>query len=316
MEANDVAGGRRRRGGLARFFVRYRFFHLLVLPGFLYYVIFHYVPIYGLIIAFKDYNGLGGVPGILTAPWAGFRHFQNLFASHYFWRLLRNTLVISTYHLVFGFPSPIILALLLNEVANSAFKRTVQTISYLPHFISWVIVAGLAIMLLSPSTGPVNGLLARVGIKPIAFLADTRMFRGVLVASSIWRGIGWGSIVYLAAISNIPQEQYESAYIDGATRLDRALSITLPSISPIIVIFLILRVGQIINENFEQIFNLYNPAVYEVADVFETYIYRRGILQADYSYTTAVGLFKSATSLVLVFGANRVVKALGSEGLW
>ncbi len=308
--------GRSGQGGLVRFFVKYRFFHLLVLPGVLYYLIFHYVPVYGLIIAFKDYNGMGGVQGILTAPWAGLRHFQNLFASHYFWRLLRNTLLISSYRLIWGFPAPIILALLLNEVTSRGFKRTVQTISYLPHFISWVIVAGLAIMLLSPSTGPVNAVLASRGLKPIAFLADPRTFRSVLVTSSIWHGIGWGSIVYLAAISNIPQEQYESAYIDGATRLQRAVYITLPSISYIIAIFLILRIGQIINENFEQIFNLYNPAVYEVADVFETYIYRRGILQADYSYTTAVGFFKSFTSLVLVFGANRVVKALGSEGLW
>ena len=316
MERVAVNGGQRRAGGLVRFLVKHRFFHLLVLPGVLYYILFHYVPIYGLVIAFKDYNGLGGVRGILTAPWAGLRHFQNLFASHYFWRLLRNTLLISTYRLVFGFPAPILLALLLNEVANSALKRTVQTISYLPHFISWVIVAGLTIMLLSPSTGPVNAALARLGAKPIAFLADPRYFRGVLVTSSIWHGIGWGSIVYLAAISNIPQEQYESAYIDGATRVQRAAWITLPSISPIIVILLILRVGQIINENFEQIFNLYNPAVYEVADVFETYIYRRGILQADYSYTTAVGFFKSVTSLALVFATNRIAKAIGSEGLW
>jgi putative aldouronate transport system permease protein len=310
----------RPKGGLLsktkHFIVKYKFFHLLVLPGVVYFVLFHYVPIYGLTIAFKDYYGMGGVKGVLDAPWVGFKHFANLFASHYFWRLLRNTLLISTYRLLWGFPAPIVLALLLNEVSNSTFKRTVQTITYLPHFISWVVISGLAIMLLSPTMGPVNALMQKFGMEPITFLADTRYFRSVLVTSSIWRGIGWGSIVYLAAISNVPQEQYESAYIDGATRLQRAIHITLPSIQFIIIIFLILRIGKIIDENFQQIFNLYNPAVYEVADVFETFIYRRGILQADFSYTTAVGFFKSFTSLVLVYAANRIVKWLGSEGLW
>ena len=310
----------RPRGGLLlrvkNSLVKHKLFHLLVLPGVIYFIVFHYIPIYGLTIAFKDYYGMGGVKGVLDAPWVGFKHFANLFGSHYFWRLLRNTLLISTYRLVWGFPAPIILALLLNELSSSAFKRTVQTITYLPHFISWVVISGLAIMILSPTMGPVSAVMQKLGMKPITFLADTRYFRSLLVASSIWRGIGWGSVVYLAAISNVPQEQYESAYIDGATRFQRAIHITLPSIEFIIVIFFILRIGKIIDENFEQIFNLYNPAVYEVADVFETYIYRRGILQAEFSYTTAVGFFKSFTSLVLVYTANRVVKWMGSEGLW
>lgn len=301
---------------IKRFFYKYRFFHLLVLPGTLYYLIFHYVPIGGLIIAFKGYRGFGGIQGILDSPWVGFTHFYNLFGSHYFWRLLSNTLLISSYRLIWGFPAPIILALLLNEVVSQRFKRTIQTITYLPHFISWVIVAGLASMLLSPDTGAVNGFVKLLGIQPVSFLADPRYFRSILVISSIWKGIGWGSIVYLAAISGIPQEQYEAAYIEGATRFQRTIYVTLPSISFIIVIFLILRVGQIINENFEQIFNLYNPSVYEVSDVFETYVYRRGILQADFSYATAVGLFKSVTSLILVMGTNKIVKILGSEGIW
>ena len=312
----DVRGPRVFPERARRFLWKYRFFHVLVLPGILYFVLFHYIPIYGLVIAFKDYNGMGGVMGVVTAPWVGLKHFANLFSSHYFWRLLTNTLLISTYRLIWGFPAPIILALLLNEVTSSGFKRTVQTITYLPHFISWVVIAGLAIMLLSPTMGPIGALMSGLGMKPITFLADTRYFRSVLVVSSIWRGIGWGSIVYLAAISNVPQEQYESAYIDGASRFQRAVHITIPSIAYIIVIFLVLRMGEIINENFQQIFNLYNPAVYEVADVFETFIYRRGILQADFSYTTAVGFFQSFTSLLLVYTANRIVKWLGSEGLW
>lgn len=299
-----------------RFLTKYKFFHLLALPGILYYLLFHYVPVYGIIIAFKDYSGMGGIQGIFDSPWVGFRHFTSLFSSEYFWRLLTNTIVISVYRLIWGFPAPIILALLLNEVANERFKRTVQTITYLPHFISWVIIAGLATMLLSPTTGPVNALIKAFGMESINFLADENYFRSVLVVSSIWKEVGWGSIVYLAAISGIPQEQYESAYIEGANRWQRIIYVTLPSITFIIVIFLILRMGKIINENFEQIFNMYNPSVYSVSDVFETFVYRRGIIQADFSYATAVGLFKSVTSLVLVFITNKIAKMLGQEGLW
>jgi putative aldouronate transport system permease protein len=173
-----------------RFFSKYKFFHILVLPGVLYYIIFRYLPIFGLTIAFKDYRGFGGFQGIIDSPWVGFRNFSNLFASHYFWRLLSNTLIICTYRLIWGFPAPIILALLLNEVRNQRFKRTVQTITYLPHFISWVVAAGLVTMFLSPDTGAVNGLLKIFGVKPITFLADPTYFRSVLVATSIWKGVG------------------------------------------------------------------------------------------------------------------------------
>jgi putative aldouronate transport system permease protein len=259
---------------------------------------------------------MGGVMEIIQAPWVGFRYFGFLFKSEYFWRLLRNTLVISGLRLVFEFPAPIILALLLNEITFFRFRKVVQTITYLPHFLSCVVVAGVVTLSLSPIQGPVNAVIKALGAEPIAFLADNRYFRGVLVVSSIWHEVGWGSIIYLAAISNVPQEQYEAAGIEGASRWQRARYVTLPSIAFIIVIFLILRVGRIIDENFEQIFNLYNPSVYEVSDVFETYIYRRGLLQSDFSYATAVGLFKSVTSLVLVAGANWVAKLLGQESLW
>ena len=294
---------------------KFLFYHLLVLPGVIYFVIFHYLPILGNFIAFTDYRGMGGVWGILRSPWVGFENFEFLFGSHYFWRLLRNTLLISFYRLVWAFPAPIILALVLNEIQYSGFKKVVQTITYLPHFVSWVIVAGLMSMLLS-TTGPVNSLLAIFGTGPVTFLADSSYFRSMLVASSVWKEIGWGSIIYLAAISNVPNELYEVAFIEGANRFQRMIYVTLPSIAFIIVILLILRVGKIINENFEQIFNLYNPVVYEVADVFETYVYRRGIENADFSYATAVGLFKSVTSLILVAATNRVAKLLHQESLW
>jgi putative aldouronate transport system permease protein len=298
------------------FLYRYRFYHLLVLPGLLYFLVFRYLPLFGLVIAFKDYRGMGGVLGIFQSRWVAFLNFTNLFTSHYFWRLMRNTLIISSYRLIVEFPAPILLALLLNEVRFRRFKRVVQTITYLPHFVSWVVIAGLMAMLLSTQNGPVNALIARLGGKPVFFLADTSWFRTILVLSSTWKGVGWSSIVYLAAIASIPLEEYEAAEIEGASRLQKAWFITLPSIAFIIAIFLILRVGSIIEENFDQIFNLYNPAVYEVADVFETYVYRRGIIQSDFSYATAVGLFKSVVSLGLVVAANRGARALGQESLW
>lgn len=297
------------------FFVKYRFFHFLVLPGIVYFLVFHYLPLVGSIIAFKDYNGMGGVAGLFNAPWVGFKYFDQLFQSYYFWRLLRNTLIISSLKLIFAFPAPIFLALLLNEIRMLRFRKVVQTVSYLPHFLSWVVIAGLVQLIVAPY-GPLNALLQDIGLRKVNLLADARYFRGVLVVSSIWQGIGWGSIVYLAAISTVPEEQYEAAILEGATRFQRTWFVTLPSIRFVVVIFLILAVGRIIDEDFEQIFNLYNPAVYQVADVFETFVYRRGILQADFSYATAVGLFKSVTSLILVVVTNKVATLLGQEGLW
>ena len=311
---------RTRRGvtgaDIKRFFVKYKFFHLLVLPGVAYYLVFHYLPMFGLAIAFNDYNGMGGVMGMITAPWVGFKNFADLFHSIYFFRLLRNTFIISGLRLLFGFPAPIILAILLSEVRSNPFRRVVQTISYLPHFLSWVVIAGLVSMLLG-SEGPINALLGAIfGIKPIVFLTDTRYFRGVLVASGIWKSIGWNSIIYFAAISNIPSEHIEVAVVEGATRFQRIWYISLPWLRFIITIMLILSIGQIINEDFEQIFNLYNPAVYSVSDVFETYIYRKGLGERDFSYATAVGLFKSVVAFVMVIGTNRLAKSLGQESLW
>ncbi len=299
-----------------RFFWKYKFFHLLVLPGVLYYVVFHYLPMFGLVIAFNDYNGMGGVLGIITAPWIGFKNFVDLFHSLFFWRLLRNSLILSGLRLIFGFPAPILLALLLNEVRLKRFQKVVQTITYLPHFLSWVVIAGLVSLLLT-STGPVNSALGSLfHTQPILFLSDPKYFRGVLVSSGIWQSIGWNSIIYFAAIAGVPQEQYEVAIVEGATRFQRAWYITLPWLGFVIVILLVLSIGSIIESDFEQIFNLYNPAVYEVSDVFDTYVYRRGLQQRDFSYATAVGLFKSVVSLGLVLVANRVAKGLGQEGLW
>ncbi|MCI3920741.1 ABC transporter permease subunit [Paenibacillus sp. TRM 82003] len=300
---------------MIRFITKYKFFHLLALPGIVYFLLFHYVPIYGIIIAFKDYNGFGGLQGIHDSPWIGFQNFINFFQSSYFWRLLSNTFLISFYQLIFGFPAPIILALLLNEVRNHKFKRVVQTITYMPHFLSWVVIAGLMTLLLS-SDGVMNHLLSLLHLPQIDFLTSTTFFRSILVGSSIWHGIGWGTIVYLAAIVNVPQDLYEAAIVEGANRWQKAIYITLPSIMFVIVILFILEMGRIIDGNFEQILNLYNPAVYSVADTFDTFVYRRGIVQGDFSYSAAVGLFKSVTSFILVILANRLAKMAGQEGIW
>ncbi len=299
-----------------RFFWKYKFFHLLVLPGIAYYLIFHYLPMIGLLIAFNDYNGMGGVRGMVVAPWVGFRNFIDLFQSIFFWRLLKNSLILSGLRLLFGFPAPILLALLLSEIRFRKFQRVVQTITYLPHFLSWVVIAGLLTMLLG-SAGPVNSALAALfHIQPIMFLSDPRYFRGALISSGVWQSIGWNSIIYFAAISGVPQEQYEVAVVEGATRLQRTWYVTLPWLRFVIVILLVLSIGSIIESDFEQIFNLYHPAVYEVSDVFDTYVYRRGLKDRDFSYATAVGLFKSVASFIFVLGANRVAKGLGQEGLW
>lgn len=297
------------------FFVKYKVLHLMILPCIIYFVIFKYMPMYGVVMAFKDYDAVGGFAGIVNAPWIGLDNFRRFFSSIYFTRLLKNTLFISLYRLVFSFPAPIILAILINEVRNTVFKRIVQTVTYMPHFLSWVIVSGLLLVILSPS-GPINLLLGKLGVAPIAFLSDTRYFRSILVISEIWKSVGWGTIIYLAAITGIDQEIYEAATIDGAGRIQKILRITVPQLSNIISIMFILAVGKILDENFEQIFNMYSPAVYDVADVFETYVYRTGMLNSQYSYSAAVGLFKSVVSLVLVMLSNKVARLLGNDGLW
>lgn len=302
--------------GFRDFLYRYRYLHILALPCVLYFFVFKYLPMYGILIAFKNYNGTRGLWGIISSPWVGLRHFYNFFSSIYFTRLLGNTILISTYRLIFAFPAPIILALLINELRSLRFKRVVQTITYMPHFLSWVVVSGLLIVLLSPENGPVNVVMGKLGLEPVFFIGDKRYFRSLLIISDIWKSVGWGTIIYLAAISGVDQEMYEAATIDGANRFQKIMRITLPSIKEIIIILFILAVGKILDENFEQIFNLYNPSVYEVSDVFETYVYRQGIIQAQYSYTAAVGLFKSAVALILVVGANRIARKNGSTGLW
>ena len=293
--------------------IRMRSFYMLLLMAFVLLVVFKYVPIYGLIIAFKNFNFSDGM---LRSPWNQFKHFKWLFRDPFFFRVFFNTFWLSVLRIVFGFPCPIILALLLNEVKNSFYKKTVQTISYLPHFISWVILAGILTEILSPQRGIVGFIYTRLGLEPVNWLANKPTFRGLLVATGIWQGIGWGSIIYLAALSSVDPGLYESASIDGANRLHKALYITLPSLVPVMTILLLLQIGHILDESFAQIFNLYNPLVYEVADIFETYIYRSGIEQARYDYSTAVGLFKNVVGVFVLVVANSVIKRFSEYAIW
>lgn len=290
--------------------------YLLMAPGLLMLFIFSYIPMAGIFIAFKDVSPFGGLKGMFEAPWVGFAQFERFFSAHYFWNILGNTLSISIKKLIVGFPAPIILALLLNELTHAKFKKVVQTVSYLPHFISTVILSGLIITLLSTNGGLVNQIIVLFGGDPIFFLGSPKYFQGVLVVSNLWKTVGWNSIIYLAAITGVDMEQHEAAIIDGANRFQRAIYITLPSIMNIIVIMLILAVGGLLNAGFEEILLLYSPAVYSVADVIDTYVYREGIVNLEYSYTTAVNLFKSVISLILVGGTNWISNKLGQNGIW
>ena len=298
------------------FFTRHWILHLMVIPALLYFLVFKYGPMYGLIIAFKNYKGAaGGVKAIFESDWVGFRHFKTFLTSTQFPRLMRNTIELSLLRLAICFPAPIVLAILLNEVRIRWYKKSVQTITYMPYFLSWVVVAGL-LRILVGMEGPINALLSRMGIEQIYFMASTKYFRALLIVSEVWKTVGYGTIVYLAAISSVDVELYEAAQIDGAGKMKQILHVTLPAISEIIAIMLILQVGRIMGDNFEQIYTMYSEAVYAVADVFDTYIYRTGIIGSNFSYTTAVSLFKSLISLALILLTNKATKKLGSSGLF
>ena len=292
---------------------RHSILYLMALPGILYFLIFRYYPMYGAIIAFKDYRVLEGFNG---SPWVGFKHFQAIFSSPFFYNVLTNTLLISIYKLIFGLPVAVIFALLLNEVRVGWFKRGVQTITYLPHFLSWVVVFGVLLTTLSPSTGLVNKAIVSTGGQPINFMTDPKWFRGVLVVSDIWKDLGWGTIIYLAALAGISPSLYEAAAVDGATRFQRIVYITLPSIVPVIVLVTLLRIGNLLSAGFEQVFVLYNPAVYSVADIIDTWVYRQGIQGFQFSVAAAVGLFKGVVGTVLLVTANWAAKKWAGTGIW
>ena len=288
--------------------------YLFLLPGFVYLIIFHYIPMYGIIISFKDFSITKGIMG---SPWVGFQNFEYLFKSTQFLNVFKNSIMFSMLRLIAGFPAPIFLALLLNEVKHYRYKKFVQTISYIPHFISWVVVCGLVKNILAPTDeGIINFFIRKMGGTPVQFLISSFWFRPIVIGAEIWKEIGWGAIIYLAALAGIDPTLYEAAVIDGASRFKRVIHITLPGIASTIVVLLILRMGRLLNNGFEQIFLLYSPMVYNVADVFETYTYRTGLLERRFSYATAVGLFQAVVGLIMIYTTNYFSKLIGEKGLW
>lgn len=285
---------------------------ILFIPCLLFYLIFRYGPLYGLIIAFKDYSVF---KGIMDSPWVGLDHFITFFSSKDFWLLFRNTFLLGIYNLIFGFPFPIILAVLLNEVRKKWFMKTVQTISYLPAFLSVVVVSSMVIDFMSMN-GIINTLISSLGFEKIYFLSLPEWFRTIYIGSNIWSHTGYDAIIFLAAIAGINPSLYEAAKMDGAGRFRMMFNITIPSIMPTILIMFIMRVGNVIRVGYEKVLLLYTPMTYDVADIFSTFVYRKGILEANFSYSTAVGLFEALIAMVMVLGANYLSKRAGGKGLW
>jgi putative aldouronate transport system permease protein len=288
-------------------------FYLMIFPGVLLFLVFRYLPMFGVFIAFKDYTPFRGV---WKSEWIGFQNFVQLFSEKDFLLLLKNTLYLNLLDTFIGFPFPILLALLLNEVRIKYFKNTMQTILYAPHFLSWVVIVGITVLFLRSQDGGLNVLLDALGFSRIDFMTNPDYFRPLWLFHNIWQGAGWGAIIYLAAIASIDPALYEAATVDGASRLRQIWHITLPSLKTVVVIMFILRLGSFIDVGFEHIFLLQNPLNLQVSDVFETYVYRQGLVQGDFSYSTAVGLFKSVVGLVMIITANTIAKRLGEEGVY
>lgn len=290
-----------------------RDYYVLLIPGLLFLLLFKYTPMYGILIAFQDFNIFDGIMG---SKWVGLEQFHKLILSEEFGQVFTNTLLISVYKIVLLFPIPIFIALVLNEVRWMFFKRTIQTIIYLPHFLSWVIISGLFITILSTSGGLVNNIIQWFGGKPISFFLSNDYFRSVVVFTAGWKEAGWNAIIFIAAIAGIEQEQYEAASIDGAGRIRRMLHISLPGILPTIALMFILRLGSVLEAGTEQILTMYNPVVYETGDVIGTFVYRIGLGKMDYSFSTAVGLFNSVVGFILVISGNYLSRRFLKRGIW
>ncbi|MBW7453059.1 ABC transporter permease [Paenibacillus sepulcri] len=299
-------------GRFVRDFLVNRYLYVMMLPVIAYYAVFHYAPMYGVLIAFKDYSPMKGIMG---SEWVGLAHFKAFFDSYYFLRVLKNTIVISLYSLIFEFPAPILLALMINEIRSKAYKKIVQSVTYMPYFISMIVIAGL-IRDFTDSRGVINTIYMFFGGDGTAMLQHPDLFRPIYILSEIWQKVGWESIIYLAALMGIDQEQYEAARIDGAGRLKQIWYVTLPGILPTIVILFILRMGNLLNVGFEKIILLYNPVIYENADVISSFVYRKGLLEFSWSYSTAVGVFNSIINLMLLVMANWISRRVSNNSLW
>lgn len=290
-----------------------KWLYVMLLPGVLYFLIFKYIPMFGLVIAFQDYKPFKGISG---SDWVGLKHFTRLFSEPDFLNILTNTLLLFGMNLLFFFPVPIILALMLNEVRLSFFKKTFQTLVYLPHFMSWVIIVSISFVMLTSDGGIVNELLVYFGFEKINFLLSPEWFRPTYIIQVIWREAGWGTIIYLAAIASVDPGLYEAARMDGAGRLRQVWHITLPAIRSVIIILLILKIGDVLELGFEHVYLMLNSMNREVAEIIDTYVYTAGLRQGKFSYSTAIGLFKSLIGLVLVIAANKLAKKMGEEGVY
>ncbi|APO48142.1 protein lplB [Paenibacillus xylanexedens] len=302
-----------RLGETGRYLWRYRILYLLSVPGILYFFLFKYVPLFGSVIAFQNYNIFKGITG---SDWVGLEHFQKMFSHYDFLRILNNTLLLGLYDLVIAFPVPILLAILLNEVRMIVFKRLLQTIVYMPHFLSWVVISGIFMGIFSMDAGVVNKALGFLGMQPMYFLGEDSYIRSILIGSGIWRDSGYGTIIFLAAIAGINPDLYEAAEVDGAGRLKQIWSITLPSLLPTIMILLLLHIGKFLDLGFERVFVFLNPLNLESGEILDTYIYKAGLLSQQYSYTTAIGLFKSVVGLMLILLGNFFSKKTTGESLY
>lgn len=313
-EARQAASPRTvAENSLFRRVLQHKYIYLLVLPGAVYFLLFKFVPMWGLLLAFKDYNPFLGFFG---SEWIGLELFRELFQSRNFFLMLRNTLAINLFGLAFLFPVPIVLALMLNEVRHEAFKRIQQSIVYLPHFLSWVVVASMTFFLLSIDVGIVNKVIIGFGYEPVSFLSEPNFFWAIITLQNMWKEAGWGTIIFLAAMAGVDPQRYEAAVVDGAGRWRQIWHITLPAIRPTIIILLILRLGNMADVGFEQVLLMQNPLVMSVAEVFDTYAYNHGILNGQISVGVAVGMFKGVVGFLLVVGSNYVVKKLGHEGIY
>lgn len=311
----STAGSVRSWSSIRRKLHRSRYLYVLFAAPFLFYVLFEYAPMYGVLIAFKEIKVFRGLGAMLSAPGVGFKYFELYLSDPYFLKLVRNTVLIQALGLAVGFPAPIVLALMLNEVRRRAFKRVIQSITYLPHFISLVVICGMIVNFVA-TDGVVNDLLAFFGLPRTPFLARPEWFVPIYVASDVWQEVGWEAIIYLAALTTVDQQLYEAASLDGAGRWRQLRHVTWPGIQPTVVILFILALGRIMEVGYQKIILLYTGATYETADVIATYVYRRGLIQSDFSYATAVGLFESVIGILFVVSANRISRSLGRPSLW
>lgn len=298
---------------LSRRIMRNKWLYVMIFPGILYFLIFKYAPMYGLIISFQDFKPFKGIAG---SDWVGLKHFERLFTEPDFLKILMNTLILFGMNLLFFFPIPILLALMLNEVRKAFFKKTIQTLIYIPHFMSWVIIASIGYVMMTMDGGIINELIAYLGFEKVNFLLSPEWFRPMYILQVIWREAGWGTIIYLAAIAAVDVQQYEAARIDGASRLRQVWHITLPAIRSVIIVLLILKIGDVLELGFEHVYLLLNSMNRDVAEIIDTYVYTAGLRQGQFSYSAAIGFFKSFIGLILVMAANRLAKKMGEDGVY